>query len=175
MSRLPPEIIENIITYIPLDNLRSLAASDLYPLNCIASHYLHTVEKKVALLIPFPTIMTGEPLDWVYHLNGYKGLSLHNITVSILPVYRLWANITVLRISKGDYIIECIDKMQFTTLGQQELWLRGDTFHRINGPAKTRWSKLDEIAYQSWYKDGVLTLACRRTDYSSDNLSSGMY
>jgi hypothetical protein len=161
---LPTEIIEHVITYLSLSDLRTLTEID--QINSIIKRYLDRLTRRALDIIPFPLTYTGEPLDWISHLNGNGPLSLANIKVEIVPVHRLWKDINIMVISKGTFSIECTDEEQYSRLGQQEYWLNGQIFHRINGPAKTVWLKSvpagaplkqADVEYQAWYFNGNLT------------------
>lgn len=160
LTSLPLELIEYIITYLPLNDIKVLAENS--PIKDIVQAYIKHLEKQAEKLIPFPQIITGTKLDWIYHLNGYKSLRLNNITVETVYIRKLWWHVEMIIIRKGDYSIEIIDENQITRLGQQESWLKNEKSHRINGPAKTLWLKSTFLSppvidAQHWYCNGQLT------------------
>jgi hypothetical protein len=160
---LPHEIIEYIITYLPLSDLKALSndKEESY-IKYMTQAFIQKLEKQAEKLIPFPQIITGTKLDWIHHLNGYTSLSLKNIKVDTVYTQKLWSDIEILIISKGAYSIQIIDENQFSRLGQQELWLKNETIHRINGPAQTMWLKSTFLSppvidAQLWFCNGQLT------------------
>jgi hypothetical protein len=163
---LPLEIVEHVISYLPFNLIKTLAAqSDSPVIQKMAKYSIQKTEKyteqRADKLIPFPSY-TGTKLEWIYHLNGYESLNSNNITVEPIPIpsdFSDQESVSTHRISKGSNSIVLIDEQDYRWVGRQERWYNEDGFHRINGPAVVQWLKLPDIkaeaVYKLWYLNGT--------------------